>query len=1072
MAHSMGLGKTLQVISFVDIFLRHTSATKVLCIVPINTIQNWLVEFNMWLPSKPGLISDSNGMIVEAHDSNKVRYRNFEVHLLSDGQRSTLSRAKVIGEWNKQGGVLLMGYELYRLLATVTPSMSSRRGMPPSKKKKVTTSDKANGEPEVIDLDKEEKHMELLIGIQQALCNPGADLVICDEGHRIKNDNSNISQALKRIHTRRRVVLTGYPLQNNLQEYWCMVDFVRPNFLGTKQEFCNMFERPILNGQCTDSTPSDVRLMRYRAHVLHSLLEGFVQRRSQSVLTKCLPSKEEHIILVNLSSIQTELYNTFVACLLNSVGYVNPIKGFHICTKIWNHPDILYCSLDMKSDIRTESPLTILDEASGSLQNSKSADRVVLPSSSSATSSNQHENSNSVKMNLLNQLIGARQLPSTSTTTVSAQAVLRTTVQMRQMMACQQSGQTVIVSTTQASENTTECSAPVVEPAALINDHSSTVVAEDDDMMWAKNVLKDYQTGVMENGGKLVILMQIIEESLKLGEKVLIFSQSLSTLSVIEEFLSKREVPFFPGRITDPQKPSRWAKSKSYFRLDGHTSAQERERLINRFNAPENTDVLLFMLSTRAGCLGINLIGASRVVVFDASWNPCHDVQAICRVYRYGQVKPVHIYRLISTGTMEKKIYDRQISKQGMANRIVDELNPEANFTKQEIMKLICEKEPVSPAADVAAAADQFSDPVLVRLCRNCSRCMSKVPFKHESLLADKEEQKLTKAEKREAKRGYEMEKRLAMQQHSTRAYCPGVIQPLHTRTTQPYVPKPVHLVGQDRNIQQPSTSTANGSLRQSSQSLPSHSLNLPIPLASVIRAGFPVTHWGQTMPVALLNSTCVPASAVPTADSCKSKNEVVTIDLDELPSPTKTLHQTAQGRENQENFTDLVTMARQAFPSVSPALVGLLSNQDEASKASQTNASNFQASSGPLTAETQSKHKNEKISDDAINSRTNSESTSENTQTSRGLLDKCSSPNKIPVDSTSPAHPVLQNVEPVAEKPNTSLSRAALIVQDGIISENQPNQEKANELSSLTPPTVQDGKNFDESVVKPDDRK
>ena len=57
-----------------------------------------------------------------------------------------------------------MGYELYRLLATVTPSMSSRRGMPPSKKKKVTTSDKANGEPEVIDLDKEEKHMELLIG--------------------------------------------------------------------------------------------------------------------------------------------------------------------------------------------------------------------------------------------------------------------------------------------------------------------------------------------------------------------------------------------------------------------------------------------------------------------------------------------------------------------------------------------------------------------------------------------------------------------------------------------------------------------------------------------------------------------------------------------------------------------------------------------------------------------------------------------------------------------------------------------------------------------------------------------
>ena len=100
LAHAMGLGKTLQVSSFIDIYLRHTSAKKVLCIVPINTIQNWLAEFNMWLPPKPGLITDSNGTLVEASDSDKVRYRNFEVYLLGDSQKTTMARAKVIGKDN------------------------------------------------------------------------------------------------------------------------------------------------------------------------------------------------------------------------------------------------------------------------------------------------------------------------------------------------------------------------------------------------------------------------------------------------------------------------------------------------------------------------------------------------------------------------------------------------------------------------------------------------------------------------------------------------------------------------------------------------------------------------------------------------------------------------------------------------------------------------------------------------------------------------------------------------------------------------------------------------------------
>ena len=69
-----------------------------------------------------------------------------------------------------------------------------------------------------------------------------------------------------------------------------MVDFVRPNFLGSRSEFSNMFERPIMNGQCVDSTTNDIRLMRFRAHVLHSLLEGFVQRSVISASAALLPN--------------------------------------------------------------------------------------------------------------------------------------------------------------------------------------------------------------------------------------------------------------------------------------------------------------------------------------------------------------------------------------------------------------------------------------------------------------------------------------------------------------------------------------------------------------------------------------------------------------------------------------------------------------------------------------------------------------------------------------------------------------------------------------------------------------
>lgn len=91
-----------------------------------------------------------------------------------------------------------------------------------------------------------------------------------------------------------------------------MVQFVKPNLLGTKKEFSNRFVNPIKNGSTADSTPYDVKLMKKRAFILHNLLEGSVQRFDYSVLTPFLPPKQEYVISVKLSPLQIELYQYYL----------------------------------------------------------------------------------------------------------------------------------------------------------------------------------------------------------------------------------------------------------------------------------------------------------------------------------------------------------------------------------------------------------------------------------------------------------------------------------------------------------------------------------------------------------------------------------------------------------------------------------------------------------------------------------------------------------------------------------------------------------------------------------------
>lgn len=130
----------------------------------------------------------------------------------------------------------------------------------------------------------------------------------------------------------------------------------------------------------------------------------------------------------------------------------------------------------------------------------------------------------------------------------------------------------------------------------------------------------------LENCGKLKVLDKLLNNLLQQKHKVLLFSQFTMFLDILEQYCD-------------------WRQFK-YCRLDGNTELDEREQYMKQFNQTDKYQI--FMLSTKAGGLGINLTGADRVIIYDLDWNPQNDIQAMDRAHRIGQTKPVHVYKFIT----------------------------------------------------------------------------------------------------------------------------------------------------------------------------------------------------------------------------------------------------------------------------------------------------------------------------------------------------------------------------------------------------------------------------------------
>uniref|UniRef100_A0A8C6XV52 DNA excision repair protein ERCC-6 n=2 Tax=Naja naja TaxID=35670 RepID=A0A8C6XV52_NAJNA len=224
--------------------------------------------------------------------------------------------------------------------------------------------------------------------------------------------------------------------------------------------------------------------------------------------------------------------------------------------------------------------------------------------------------------------------------------------------------------------------------------------------------------GFWKRSGKLIVVESLLKIWHKQSHRVLLFTQSRQMLHILEVFLKQR--------------------SYSYLKMDGTTTVASRQPLIARFN--QDVSIFVFLLTTRVGGLGINLTGADRVIIYDPDWNPSTDTQARERAWRIGQTRDVTVYRLLTAGTIEEKIYHRQIFKQFLTNRILKDPKQRRFFKSNDLYELFTLSTPDGAQGTETSAifAGTGSDvPAPKRPLKRRSANMAESSQRHHVKLAD-----------------------------------------------------------------------------------------------------------------------------------------------------------------------------------------------------------------------------------------------------------------------------------------------------------------------------------------------
>ncbi|XP_050425364.1 transcriptional regulator ATRX homolog isoform X2 [Adelges cooleyi] len=247
-------------------------------------------------------------------------------------------------------------------------------------------------------------------------------------------------------------------------------------------------------------------------------------------------------------------------------------------------------------------------------------------------------------------------------------------------------------------------------------------------LKWVSDYKEDPRFFEARQSNKITFVLSIIDECQKRNEKLLCFLKSPLAMDALEYFL---------------QQEKSWILGEQYFRMDGKTPLSIRNQMCEAFNTPENP-ARVFILSMGTGGLGYNMVGANRVLLLNASWNPSVDIQAIYRCLRFGQTKNVFVNRVLAKGTVEPKAYYRQISKLGMASSVVDlqHFNRKVSFSQTNDLFTF------DSSNRYNTLVPNTKDPVLNQLIR-CNLGSINNVKEHDSMFVESMESQLTSEERK-----------------------------------------------------------------------------------------------------------------------------------------------------------------------------------------------------------------------------------------------------------------------------------------------------------------------------------